>query len=113
MLKEGYIGKWKKYPKNEVKVRVASPSVLAPSKELLKDFKEGKTDWGAYDRRFRKEILDNPEAVAKLKEIKKLAEEKDVRLICYEKNPPCHRFILIDLINSLSFFQKVSSTSFR
>jgi hypothetical protein len=22
-------------------------------------------------------------------------------LICYEKNPPCHRFILIDLINSL------------
>jgi len=42
MLKEGYIGRWKKYPKNEVKVRVARPSVLAPSKELLKDFKEGK-----------------------------------------------------------------------
>jgi hypothetical protein len=43
MLKEGYIGKWKKYPKDEVKVRVARPSVLAPSKELLKDWKEGKS----------------------------------------------------------------------
>lgn len=31
----------------------------------------------------------------------KFGWEKDVRLICYEKNPPCHRFILIDLINSL------------
>lgn len=101
MLKEGYIGKWKKYPKDEVKVRVARPSVLAPSKELLRDWKEGEIDWAEYERRFREEILNNPKAVAKLKEIKKLAEEKDVRLICYEKNPPCHRFILIDLINSL------------
>jgi uncharacterized protein YeaO (DUF488 family) len=101
MLKEGYIGKWKEYPKDEVKVRVARPSVLGPSEELLKDIKEGKIDWAEYERRFRKEILNNPKAMAKLKEIKKLAEEKDVRLICYEKNPPCHRFILIDLINSL------------
>jgi len=101
MLKEGYIGNWRKYPKDEVKIRVARPSVLAPSKELLKNWKEGKIDWGAYEKHFRREILSSPKAVAKLKEIKKLAEEKDVRLICYEKNPPCHRFILIDLINSL------------
>lgn len=100
-MKEGYIGKWKKYPKDEVKVRVARPSVLAPSKGLLKDWKEGKIDWTEYERLFRAEILNNPKAVGKLKAIKKLAEEKDVRLICYEKNPPCHRFILIDLINSL------------
>jgi len=63
------------------------------------------SDWGAYERCFQKEILSNPKALAKLKEIKKLAKEKDVRLICYEKNPPCHRFILIDLINSLYFSQ--------
>lgn len=98
-MKEGYIAKWKEYPKDEVKIRVARPSVLAPSKELLRDWKEGKIDWGGYEKRFRKEILDNPRAMAKLREIKKLAEERDVRLICYEKNPPCHRFILIDLIS--------------
>ena len=101
MLKEGYIGKWKDYPKDEVKVRVARPSVLAPSLKLLKDWKEGKIDWDEYDQRFRKEILSNPKAVAKLIEIEKLAKEKDIRLICYEKNPPCHRFILMDLIKSL------------
>ena len=101
MLKEGYIGNWRKYPKDEVKVRVARPSVLAPSKELLKDWKEGMIDWTEYERRFREEILGNPKAVAKLSEIKKLAKTKDVRLICYEKSPPCHRFILIDLVNTL------------
>jgi uncharacterized protein YeaO (DUF488 family) len=101
LLKEGYIGKWKSYPKDEVKVRVARPSVLGPSLKLLKDWKEGKIDWEEYERRFRKEILSNPKAVAKLIEIKRLAKEKDIRLICYEKNPPCHRFILMDLIKSL------------
>ena len=106
MLKEGYIGKWKKYPKDEVKVRVARPSVLAPSKELLKDFKEGKIGWAEYEKRFRNEVLNNPKAMARLREIKKLAEEKDVRLMCYEKNSPCHRFILIDLINARSGGEK-------
>ena len=101
MLKEGYIARWKKYPKDEIKVRVANwpykRNLLGPSKELLKDWKEGKIDWLEYERRFRKEILSNSNAVAKLKEIKKLAEKKDVRLICYEKNPPCHRFMLIQM----------------
>ena len=42
----------------------------------MKDWKEGKIDWDAYEKRFRKEILNNPKAVAKLKEIKKLARGK-------------------------------------
>jgi uncharacterized protein YeaO (DUF488 family) len=101
MLKEGYIGRWKEYPKDEVKVRVARPSCLGPSESLLKDWKERKINWADYEKRFRAEILSNPKAMEKLREIKNLSQEKDVRLICYEKNPPCHRFILIDLINSL------------
>jgi len=101
MLKEGYIGRWKEYPKDEVKVTVARPSCLGPSESLLKDWKERKINWADYEKRFRAEILSNPKAMEKLREIKNLSQEKDVRLICYEKNPPCHRFILIDLINSL------------
>lgn len=101
MLKEGYIAKRNEYPDDEIKVRVARPSVLAPSKELLKDWKDGRIDWTEYERRFREEILNNPKAMAKLREIKRLAETEDVRLICYEKNPPCHRFILIELANTL------------
>ena len=101
MLKEGYIAKWREYPKDEIKIRVARPSVLAPSKQLLEDWKEGKISWEEYEERFRKEILSNPKALKKLREIKELAKKKDVRLICYEKNPPCHRFILIEMIKNL------------
>jgi len=97
VLKEGYIGNWKNYPVDEIKVRVARPSILGPSKGLLEDVKDRKIGWVEYERRFRAEILANPKALEKLREIKKLAEQKDVRLICYEKNPPCHRFILMDL----------------
>lgn len=115
MLKEGYIAKWKEYPKDEIKIRVARPSILGPSSKLLADFMERKKFWESkglselearkkagidvdYENRFRKEILSNPKAVEKLREIKRLAETKDVRLICYEKKPPCHRFILMELI---------------
>jgi len=56
MLKEGYIGRWKKYPKHEVKIRVARPSVLVPSNELLKDFKEGRIE--EYFRRVLAEKAD-------------------------------------------------------
>lgn len=98
LLRESYIANWKKLPEDAVRIRVARPSILAPSKVLLKDYKNGLIDWNEYTRRFLLEILSNPEAIAKLKEIKALAQEKDVYLICYEKHPPCHRFILMKLI---------------
>ncbi len=101
MILEGYIANWKNYPKDEIKIRVAIPSVLSPNKELLKDYKEGKINWKTYEERFKKEIEKNPKAIKKLREIKKLSETKNVRLICYEKHYPCHRFILIDLIKEV------------
>jgi len=101
MIKEGYIARWNKYPKNEIKIRVARPSILAPSKTLLTLWKNKEITWDEYTAIFRKEIQDKPEAIEKLKEIKQKAQTEDVRLICYEKNPPCHRFILIEIINEL------------
>ena len=90
-----------KLPNDAIKVRVARPSVLSASKELLYDYKEGRINWQEFENRFRKEILSNPKAIAELKRLKELSQEKDVYLICYEKNYPCHRFILIDLIKEL------------
>jgi len=103
---EGYIANWRNYPKDEVKVRVARPSVLAPNQELLSKFNQLKKRYGrerawelsGCEERFRREILSNPKATAKLRETKELAKTRSVRLICYEKNPPCHRFILMKLI---------------
>ena len=92
---------WNKLPNDAIKIRVARPSVLSASKELLYDYKDGRINWQEFEVRFRKEILSNPAASAELKRLKELSREKDVYLICYEKNYPCHRFILIDLINKL------------
>lgn len=119
MLLEGYIAIWKTYPKNEIKISVKRPSILAPSKKLMTEFLRekkrymngrGLSEWYArksawnevhYESQFRKEILNNPKALVKLREIKELAKTKNVRLMCFEKRPPCHRFILIDMINNL------------
>ena len=101
MITESYISMWNKLPKDAIKVRVARPSVLSASKELLYDYKEGRINWQEFENRFRKEITNNTKAIAELKRLKILSQEKDVYLICYEKNYPCHRFILIDLIKEL------------
>jgi len=100
-LLEGYIAKWKEYPEDEIKIRVARPSPLAPSKFLLNAWKGVYIDWETYRDIFIKEMRASPNAMRKLREIAELSQEKDVRLICYEKNPPCHRFILIDMIKKL------------
>ena len=101
MLKESYISMWKKLPETAIKVRVARPSVLSASKELLTDYKSGRITWETFEIRFRDEIKNNPKAVAELQRLKTLSQTKDVYLICYEKNYPCHRFILMHLINEL------------
>jgi uncharacterized protein YeaO (DUF488 family) len=101
MIKESYISMWKNLPSDAIKVRVARPSVLSASKDLLYDYKKGRISWQEFETRFRKEITSNPKAMAELKRIKDLALKKDVYLICYEKNYPCHRFILMDLIQEI------------
>ena len=101
MIKESYISMWNKLPNDAIKVRVARPSVLSPSKELFYDYKEGRINWEEFETRFKKEILNNPKAIGELKRLKELSQEKDVYLICYEKKYPCHRFILLNLIKEL------------
>ncbi len=101
MLKESYISMWNKLPADAVKVRVARPSVLSPSLALFRESKEGRITWQVFEERFRKEMTSNPKAIAELKRLKQLSEQKDVYLICYEKTYPCHRFILLDLMKDL------------
>ena len=69
---------------------------LAPSRELLDDWRRGLITWPEYAAHFRGEILGSPEAVAALRHIVDLARSQDVYLICWEREPPCHRFLLLD-----------------
>lgn len=98
MITQGYIAKWNQYPEEEIKIRVTRPSILAPSKELLEDYKKEKINWTQYQTRYVEEITGKPEAIKKIKEIIELGKENTVRLICYEKEYPCHRFILLAII---------------
>lgn len=102
MLKETYLANLATIPIEAERVRVARPSILAPSKSLLADWKAKKISWAEYERRYKRQILSNPEAVKYMRAIKELASKVDVYLYCYERQPPCHRFILIELINGLT-----------
>lgn len=93
----------RRYPRGIARVHFDEwLSVLAPSHGLLEDWRRGLITWDECTSRFREEILGSPEAVAALRHIIELAKTRDVYLICWEKAPPCHRFILLDLARELT-----------
>jgi uncharacterized protein YeaO (DUF488 family) len=118
MLKESYVAKLKSLPKDAIKIAVGYPSMFSPSEALLREFNEiksklmkkgmaepdaRKSAWQQtdFEVRYRKEVESKPNVIDKLKEIKELAEKKDVFLYCYCGRYPCYRFILIDMIEDL------------
>jgi uncharacterized protein YeaO (DUF488 family) len=103
MLKETYMAELKAgLPPGAMAVVVTRNRghVLSPSWALLNDYKANRVTWEEYDRRFRIEMAA-PAAVAEMKRLKKLAKDQDVYLVGYEKEPPCHRFILLDLMSGM------------
>lgn len=74
---------------------------LAPSLPLFRDWRGRRITWEEYERRFRDEILNNPQAIEKMREVKQLSEDKDVYLVCHETEYPCHRYVLMNLIQGL------------
>lgn len=100
-LRTGYLAKYNDYPDDEEKILVMrgrGNDELAPSEQLLEMWKNGEIDWEEYKSIFRDEMCAE-ESIERMREIaKKLLNGKNVRLICYEKEPPCHRFVLKRLI---------------
>lgn len=91
-----------KYPDAhfEVVTRTAK-SKLAPSKELLIHAKSIKMTFERYRILYLLEILDNIDALMRIEELREIAKEKIVFLICYEKDPSkSHRSILKDVIQN-------------
>ena len=75
---------------------------LAPSQELLDDWKTGGLGWEAYESRYRKEIEESAQARRDIAWIGiKDCQGQTMRLMCWEKSPPCHRFILLDIVRGL------------
>ena len=114
MIYTGYIAKWRSYPDDEVKVRVARPHVLSPSKELLHDWKEGNMSWTDYENRFSEEIASNPDAVNEIIRLAKLSRTQNIRLICYEKDwGHCHRRLLFWMLALIRNIPSIKSQQLR
>ena len=116
MITEGYFGNLKNYPKTDwlicisrrwpwfvKKNKMSHLQSLAPSQDLLDDYKTGALDWEIYEKRYRAEIESREQARKDIAWIGiKDCQGETIRLMCWEKTPPCHRFILLDIIQSLS-----------
>lgn len=110
MLKGTYVANLKDIPANAIRVYVNNANLLAPSKQLkilagvMKDPLTGekhtpKMPFDEYSQLYQQEVRASPIAMEKLRAIKKLAQTKDVYLVCYCKNSAqCHRSILMKMI---------------
>jgi len=107
MLKETFFNQYKgwgeKIPPNAqiINVMRTHGSVLAPSYDLLNDWKGKKISWDEYTRRFIQEMQGNNNAQLMIKEIREQCKTKDIYLVCacHNSKKQCHRFLLMDMIN--------------
>jgi hypothetical protein len=128
-VKESQLGV-KAAMRDDEKIRVGQPSPLAPSKTLLADFEHFASDylqiagphpseeikkkalWYAsvltnYEERYRQEIAGRPEALAELHRIlAKARRGLTVSLYSSEKDWPCHKLVLLDILTTMSEKQK-------
>jgi len=70
---------------------------VAPSKELLEDWKGGRISWDEYTVRYRREMLAHKTTIVGLAEKSGVST---ITLLCFERegDPHCHRHLLKDLI---------------
>lgn len=115
MITEGYFGNLKNYPDTDKlvcvsrkypwfikKERMEHIKNLAPSPSLLDDWKNEYITWEEYETRFRDAVLTHTHSIGELQYLEIISKEKTVRLMCWEKNPPCHRFILLDIFSEFT-----------
>ncbi len=89
------------WPRGISKARLAAAEWIrevAPSKELLEDWKASRISWDEYAVRYHKEMLAHGSAIAALK---RKAGASTITLLCFERegDPHCHRHLLKNLID--------------
>ena len=101
MIYESYIAKIKAVPKAErfLVNRNRGHNELSPSESLLKEYKAGGMSWDRFRSRFLRELT--PASWTTLRELAERSHTENICLICYERDFPCHRFILLELLMGL------------
>jgi len=114
MIETGYFAKIKTYPETDILIVISryyprfAPSGLlfkpefAPSAVLLSDWQAGAITWPEYEERYRAQ-MDDPVIQRRIMQYAERVNSAQVhRFLCYERDPPCHRFILKAIIEEAS-----------
>ena len=88
---------WPRGTKREKLSIVEWCRTVAPSRELLRDWRDAKISWSGYEERYLEEMRQQEEELARLAE---MASTGVVTLLCFEpeEDPHCHRHLLKELI---------------
>lgn len=109
MIKETYYSVRKKIvPQRDVvfdisrfRKKKVDISPLAPSQDLLRDWNEDRIVWKEYVERYYQELKTKKEVDPLIAKIADLAAQEDVWLVCMEREYPCHRFLVKQVIERI------------
>ncbi len=118
MIKETHLSAQKRLiPKGDIvfditglSKRRKSVSPLAPSKMLIDDWNNDRILWKEYVERYFLQLYQDQRAKRLLDEIISLSMEKGVWLVGLEKDYPCQRFLLKQIIEKVLYERKVISS---
>ncbi len=82
-------------------------SSLAPSRVLLEAWSKDRIRWKEYVERYFQQLYHDQKARSHLEEIISLSMERDVWLVGLEKDYPCHRFLLKQIVEKVLYERKV------
>lgn len=105
MIYTSYFANVSKLPDNFCAISIsASPpakwkgpqyKILAPTYDILMDYKTGQIDENTYTKRYEKDVLSKQDPVKTAKILKQIAGKKEVCIVCFEKDGDfCHRHIV-------------------
>lgn len=80
---------------------------LAPSRKLLEDWNEDRIKWKEYVERYFQQLYHDQEALSLLEELISLSVDGDVWLVGLDKDYPCHRFLLKQVVEKVLFERRV------
>jgi uncharacterized protein YeaO (DUF488 family) len=73
---------------------------LGPTRDLLEGLESRRLTWMAFADAYRAQIATRSASVDDLAMLRDLERRSGkVTLFCHERQPPCHRFLLLELLN--------------
>ena len=74
---------------------------LAPSRDLLKRYKEGTVRWNEFLGMLRSELRGNGDSKRLIRDLNAKSRTQNITILCYEKSGmPCHRHMIKRMVEN-------------